>query len=173
MVTLLKKVVFVLVLIAFFCTGCGLVDLFVTKDTSESDVITAQERTAKYLMDTYIDGYMNKNPETIKSIYPKFVYESSPENFTQDKMNESYQRSADEFGEDFKITYEIKEEKKLTTEELDELNAKIKKYYKTEETVSDCYYLDGTMTFSGSKFTDPDPIAAYRCKYNGEWILVG
>ena len=47
-------------------------------------------------------------------------------------------------------------------------------WYNSKEDASECYKFEGTITFAGSKYEDPDPISSMAyCRYDGAWYLVG
>ena len=158
----MKKFILVLLLVVCFCSGCSVINGIVGK-----------ERTPEYLLNTYIEGYLNSDLKKATLMYPQFVLDSNRQNFTQEALESALKHSKEEFGDDFKVTYEIKGKTKFTDSELSDYNKKVQSYYNTTESLSECYKLDGTITFSGSKFTDPDPLALSYCKYNGTWYLLG
>ena len=68
----------------------------------------------------------------------------------------------------------ITKKTKMTDEELKEINDKMATRYNAKEEASECYKFEGTITFTGSKFEDPDPISTMKyCNYNGAWYLIG
>ncbi len=159
----MKKIVIVLLLVVSFCVGCDKI----------KEVLGGNERTPEYLLDTYIDGYLNSDLKKATTMYPQFILDSNPSNFTKESLESALKHSKEEFGDDLKITYEINGKTKLTDAELSDFNKKVQSYYNTKESLDECYKLDGTITFSGSKFTDPDPLSLAYCKYNGTWYLLG
>ena len=159
----MKKTLVLILLVVFFCSGCSAI----------KELLGYNERTPEYLLDTYIEGYLNSDLKKATTMYPQFVLDSNRQNFTQEALESALKHSKEEFGDDFKVTYEIKGKTKFTESELSDFNKKVQSYYHTSESLSECYKLDGSITFSGSKFTDPDPLALSYCKYNGTWYLLG
>ncbi len=157
----MKKIIVVLVLAVSLCVGCDKI----------KELVGGKERTAEALLDQYIEAYMNTDFDKMVDIMPSFMTKNST-TLTKESLSKALVNSKEEFGDDFKITYEIKEKKLLSSEELSKLNDSLQDYFKTTESASECYYLDGTITFAGSKRTDPDPLGTYHCKYSGTWYLV-
>jgi hypothetical protein len=158
----MKKLVVVLLLVVSFCVGCDKI----------KEVLGGNERTPEYLLDKYVDGFMTSDPDKLRDVVPDFFYNYMPEKFTKEYLQSGFEREKNHFGDDMKAVYEITEKKHIEGDELSKLNDQIKDYFKTNKTASDCYYLDGSMTLIGSKDTDPDPLDAYYCKYDGTWYLI-
>ena len=157
----MKKYLVVLLLLVFFVTGCDKIKEIIGK-----------ERTPEELLDKYADAFLTSDPDKFRDVVPKFFVDYVPEAFTKEEMEKDLKREKGFFGDDMKVVYEIKEKKHITGSDLDELNGQIQSYYKTSEKASDCYYLDGSITLTGSKGSDPDPLLTYYCKYNGTWYLI-
>ena len=159
----MKKFVLVLLLVLCFCAGC---------DKLNEILGGGSERTPEALLDKYVDGFMTSDPDKLRDVVPNFLYNYAPDQFTKSYLESNFEREKNHFGDDMKASYEIKEKKHIEGSELSELNSKIQSYFNTSETASDCYYLDGTMTLTGSKDVDPDPLDTYYCKYDGTWYLI-
>ena len=159
----MKKLVIVLLLVVSFCVGCDKIKEIIGGDDG---------RTPEALLDKYVDGFMTSDPDKLRDVVPDFMYKAMPEKFTKSYLEERFEHEKNHFGDDMKASYELKEKKHLEGNDLKDINQKIQDYFKTNETASDCYYLDGTMTLTGSKDVDPDPLDSYYCKYDGTWYLI-
>ncbi len=161
-----KRYFIILLLLVTLTTACG------SNSSSKGGVDNKKERTVEELMDAYVIAYTKADVETAMKIFPQYYTNHYKEQLTKERFEENLAKAKNSYGDDFNITYEIKSKTKMTDDELDALNSSIAARFNTSEKATECYKLDGTITFTGSKFTDPDPIssAAY-CKYNGEWYL--
>ena len=156
---LLLVVLFVAVV---FITACG------SKSKST--------RTVEDLLDEYAEAYTTASVKLAKDIFPPFYieYAESKGMLTQESLEQSLKNAKEKYGDDFHITYEITNKTKMTDEELETLNSKMASRYNSKEDASECYKFEGTITFAGSKYEDPDPISSMAyCRYDGAWYLVG
>ena len=152
-----KKLIFLMVIVfILIVTGCG-----------------KKEKTVEYLLDSFIKAYTTADIEIVKEIFPPFYIE-----YGKDYMNKEYFEQALEadkyvYGEDFNISYNYTGKRKLEEEELTSINGKMKTYYNAQEDASECYSLEGTMTFKGTKKINSESLSSFRyCNYNGIWYLV-
>ena len=131
-------------------------------------------RTVEDLMDEYVEAYTKADVELAKDIFPPFYNEYAKDMLTKERLEQALENAKEEYGDDFHITYEITKKTKMTDEELKEINDKMATRYNAKEEASECYKFEGTITFTGSKFEDPDPISTMKyCNYNGAWYLIG
>ena len=156
---LLLAILFVTVI---FVTACG-------SGKSKST------RTIEDLMDQYIEAYTKPDVKLAKDLFPPFYvkYVEERNALTQEILEQALEHAKEEYGDDFRITYEITSKTKMTAEELEELNNQMASRYNAEEKASECYKYTGSITFTGSKFEDPDPIDPMKyCNYNGSWYML-
>lgn len=155
-----KGIIVFLLLVAIFVTACG--------GSSKSS------RTVEDLFDQYAKAYTTANLKLAQDLFPPYYIEYAKDLLTQDRLDNSLKNAKEIYGDDFTITYKINEKTKLTDDELDTLNKGIASTFKTEDKASECYKLDGTITFKGSDYEDTDPISTMKyCKYDSGWYLVG
>ena len=162
----MKKYLVVFLLLLIFVTGCDVIDKI--KGTISND----DGRTPEVLLDKYTEAFLTQNPDLLRDIVPKFMYDYAPDKFTKEYITSRYNNEKNHFGDDINAKYEITEKKHLEGDDLADINSKVQSYFKTSASASDCYYLDGVYTIYGSKATDPDPLDTYYCKYDGTWYLI-
>ena len=153
----------VLLVAVVFVTACG-------SNSSKSS------RSLEDLLDQYVEAYTKADVKLAKDLFPSYYIDYVEERglLTKDQLEASLENAKEEYGDDFHITYEINGKTKMTSEELDELNEKMASRYEAKEKASECYTIDGTITFAGSKYEDPDPLSSMAyCKYSDGWFLVG
>ena len=144
----MKKQLLVIMFVAvIFLTACG-----------GSKLSNKSKRTIEDLLDGYVKAYTNADVETAKELFPPFYLEYAKDSLTKENLQKSLEKAKERYGDDFNITYEITKTVKLTEEELEKHNNDMAKYYNAKENATECYAYEGTMTFKGSKFEDPDPI---------------
>lgn len=131
------------------------------------------KRTVEDLMDGYVKAYTKADVEIAKEIFPPYYVEYAKDRLTTENLEKSLENAKSRYGEDFNIEYKITETTKLTDEELEELNNKIKNNYNADVDAKECYVYDGTITFKGSNREDKDSLKSIAyCSYNGSWYLV-
>lgn len=151
-----------LFIMVVFVTACG-----------GSKLDNKKTRTVEDLLDGYVKSVTKADAEIAKKLFPSFYVEYAKNSLTKENLEKNLERAKESYGDDFNITYEITKTTKMTEEELKEVNDKMKEYYDAKEEASECYKYEGTITFKGSKFEDPDPISTMGyCNYGGEWYLV-
>ena len=132
-----------------------------------------EKRTIEYLLDEYAEAYTTENLEKAKDMFPEYYLKYNEKNVNQESLNKELENAKKTYGDDFNITYSVKEEIKFTDEELKNLNDKIKNTYKSEDQATECYKYDGTITLKGSKKTDELTLSTIgRCKINDTWYLL-
>ena len=157
-----KKMLFVSILvIAFFATACG-----------KSKLDNKESRTYEDLLNGYVDAMMDSDIDKLKKLYPPFYVEYAKNSLTKENLEKSLERAKENFGDDFKITFDIGEKTQLTEDELHEINERMRDYYSAKVDATECYKFSGTITFKGSKSSDTDPLESMGyCKYDGGWYL--
>ncbi len=160
----MKKIYLLLVVLigVVFITGCGSES---SKDKSK--------RTVEDLLDMYVEAYVNADAKLVQEIFPPFYIEYAKDMLTTEKLEQNLKSAKEEYGDDFNITYEVTNNTKCTDEELETVNKAMATYYKAKENASECYRIEGSITFKGSKRVDPDPLSMAYCNYDGSWYLVG
>lgn len=130
------------------------------------------ERTIEYLLDKYIVAYTNADLELTKEVFPPFYMEYSKDYLTKEKLKESLNNDIEKLGNDFKVTYDITQKEKMTKDELETINNKMINQYKAKEKASECYKLEGSLIFKGSKGEIIDRLSTIKyCKYD-KWYLI-
>ena len=120
------------------------------------------------LLDVMVESYNKKDFNKMIEVLPEFMKKDI------DMTNEEWKKQIeDEYGNDLKVTYELKNKNKKDENEIQNMNAIIKNYYNVDETISECYELEGTITFKSSKKTTSDDlIDIHYCKINDKWYLL-
>lgn len=132
-----------------------------------------KERTVEDLLDDYIVAYMNADVELTKKIFPPFYIEYAKNYMTKEYLEKSLNSDKEKLGNDFKITYEIKSKTKMTNEELEKINNKMENQFNAKEKATECYKLDGSLKFKGSKNEIIDKLSTISyCKYSDNWYLL-
>ena len=130
-------------------------------------------RTIEYLLDGYVKAYAKADLKAAKDIFPPFYLEYNKNDVNQEYLDKTLKSAKEKYGDNFNITYKITKKTKMTKEELDKHNTKTSSTYKTEDKASECYKIEGTITFKGSKKEDPITMSTMGyCKYDGTWYLI-
>ena len=138
-----------------------------------SKLSNKSSRTIEDLLDGYIIAYTKADVDVAKDIFPPYYVEYAKDRLTKEKLEKSLESAKTRYGDDFNIEYKITETTKLTDEELEELNNKIKNNFNADVDAKECYVYDGTITFKGSNREDKDSLKSIAyCSYNGSWYLV-
>jgi len=145
---------------------CLMITLSLTACNSPSK---KKERSPEELLDLYVEAMEKGKYENVEKVVPKFYLDAN--NFSRESFDKGLKAARDEFGDDIKVTYEIKEKRKMDDSEIKKANEYLSQFDNYKE-VTECYELDGTITYSSSKFTDPDPLGMSYCKIEGQWYLI-
>ncbi len=161
----MKKGLLIILLILFISTACSN-----TSNIEKGSVI--KDKTIETLLNQYIEGYLNADSKRILDVIPDFVTITNPYQYSQFALKESLSDDKEKYGYDLDITYEINEKTLLDNVQLEKLNELISNAFKTNDKVSECYSIYGSMTYYGSKGSSEDDLSAYYCKYNDKWYLL-
>ena len=77
----------------------------------------------------------------------------------------------DEYGDNIKITYEIKKDKELSQKKLDEIVQEIKDSYEADVTVESAYKVKIIAKIKGDNDDDTDTSTITVAKVDGEWYI--
>ena len=132
-----------------------------------------ETRTIEYLLDDYVEAYTNADIEKVKDMFPPFYIEYAKNSLTEESLQNSLKAAKEEYGDDFNITYNIKEEIKLSDHNVSIINNDMKSRYKATVEASECYKYDATITLQGNlNKTTSDFNLMARCKYDKTFYLV-
>lgn len=157
-----RKLICSLTIISLFMiTACG------------KKVEMKEERKVEDLLNDFIKSYINADVELSKKVFPPFYIEYTKKNLDKDYLPKALENDKMKLGEDFKVTYEITSKEKMNDEELKKLDSHAAKEYQTNKKAEECYKLEGTMKFKGSKGEITDRLSTFNyCKYDGTWYIV-
>lgn len=130
-----------------------------------------KERTMGYLLSEYTNGIKMGDANKVHSIMPNFVYTNTSQ-YSEDIIKNNYDDYIQNYGNNFNINYKITEKGILNEIALNKLNELIRISFKTNELASECYYVNGNITYSGTKNYLEDTFNAYYCKYDNTWYLI-
>ena len=159
----MKKGLFVLLLVCtFLITACG------TSKYKPSNDALAEE-----LLQQYLEGVLESNPDKIVGVMPDFIQEDYKAKYNQGFLSDYIKELKTTYGEDLKGTLSMGEEKPATDEELNGIISFLSSY---EESITPrkCFIVDGAFHLEGSvkaedlKFNG----SVARCNFDGAWRLV-
>ena len=131
-----------------------------------------EDRTINYILDRYVRAYTKADINAARDIFPPYYNEYVKDNMTRQSLKNNLKSMKLKYGDDFNLTYQISDQIKLSDEELNSLNENISSTYSTDSKASECYKIEGTITFKGSKKNDTAKISAMNyCMYD-KWYLV-
>lgn len=143
----MKKGLFIFLLVSmFFITACG------------------SSKSEEKLLDYYVDAYTNGNLDSLKKVFHSMWLE----NITQEVVDNGIKDLKEQYGDDYKLTYEIISKKKI---DQDEYKDTYELFKKENVEMTDCYSLDVILKYKGSKSSNDEEYNLYYCKFNGEWFL--
>ena len=154
------KKVLLFVMLLFLVVGCN--------NTMNAPI---KERVVNSLMNQYVEGKMSGDFKKVHSVMPEFVYTNNIL-YNKDAIAEEYNNNIENYGENFKITYEIKEKNVIKDDALNKLNELIGISFKTGSVASECYNITGIFTYTGTKNSNEEDFNAYYCKYDSTWYLI-
>lgn len=155
-----------LIILVLFVTGC-------TKAEKEDSKTEKESRTMNYLMKKYVNIFNKADLKAAKDIFPDYYLEYSKDTMTQEILNQNKENNIKKYGDDFKVSYSILKETKLSEDELLELNNNIKETYNTDEMADECYKYQGTIVFDGKLYDEVKSLGTIiRCKYNNKFYII-
>ncbi len=133
----------------------------------------------KSALNDLFKGFAEGDGEKIQSAMPKCQIDYMDDNDIDvdeyfDKIAEGVQESLEsEYGEDIKITYDIKEEKALKSSKCDDIKKDLKDDYDAKGIkVSKAYKVKLKATIKGDDDKDTDTITLTVAKVDGDWCVV-
>ena len=150
-----------------------LVSLFTLVGCGSSSNSNKNSRTVEELLDLYVKAYTTADIDAVSDLFPPFYIEYAKESLTKKHLEESLKIAKEVYGDDFTILYEITNKTKVTEEELESINEEMKNLYSAEEKATECYKIEGSITFKGTNEEDEDPLTTLDyCKYDDGWYLI-
>ena len=134
-------------------------------------------------LDNYID-LMNGDIDVIADMAPEAYWEYCEDELDKDldDMIEEYEELyedfileslEEEYGEDISFSYEIVDEKELSTKKLDAIKDGLKENYDiAKKSVTDGMELEVELTIEGDDDEDSDETDMYVVKIDGDWYTV-
>ena len=162
-----KIIINILVFVTLFTlVGCG-------SSSDDKNNSNKNDRTVEELLDLYVKAYTTADIDAVMDLFPPFYVEYAKDSLTKKHLENSLKIAKDVYGDDFTIEYEITNKTKVTEEELESINEEMKNLYSAEENATECYKIDGTITFKGSNEEDPESLTTLDyCKYDDGWYLI-
>ena len=146
-------------ILAITLTGCA-----TTKDKKKG-----KDRSLEYLVDLYEKAYNEEKPELLKEIFPEFMFETIDTHISKEDIKE--QKSY--YGSNAKMEIKVTGKTKMDDEWLKENNDALKRVYKTDKQMKECYQVEGTMSVKGSENEHNGEIEElWYCDFDGEWFLI-
>lgn len=146
-----------LITITVVLTGCG-------NKKEENKGIEPYEEPIKNM----IEGMQNTNLEQYKKAFPDFIdYQ-----VTQKDLDEMMNVYIEMYGQDIKISYEIKEKEEMPSSKLSEIQENIKIYFNHECNVSKGYKLQVNKTIKGIKDQQLTQTTINVYEIDGNWYLI-
>ena len=141
--------------------------LTITITACSNPTSSSDEYSVEQLLDFYVEIAGKNKVELLPKIFHKSYIEGY--GISKEKMTSIYEQSKEEFGDDFTVTYKVNSKEKISNEKLDQLNNSLSRF---NIKASECYEVNVTITYSGSKCTDPDTYPLGYCKIDGAWYIL-
>ena len=133
----------------------------------------------KGMLDDYFKGMAKGDPDLIKGAVPKCKIEYLEDQDDDFDEDDYFEKQADamsdyldeKYGDDIKITYEIKEEKKLSDKKLDDIKDDLKDRYDAKVKVTAGYKVKIKAKIKGDDDDDTDTSTITVAKVDGDWII--
>lgn len=135
----------------------------------------------KGTLDDYFKAIAKNDPDLYKDTMPEYQIEYLEDNRGDDFDIDEYVENIldsisdeleDKYGDDIKITYDIKEEKKLTDKKLDDIKDDIKDTYDAKVKVTKGYKVKMKLKIKGDDDDRTDTVTFTMAKVDGKWVVV-
>ena len=128
-----------------------------------------KKKSLEDLVKLYEKAYNEEKPELLKEIFPDFMFDVIDEHMSKEDINE--QKSY--YGSNVKMEIKVTGKTKMDDEWLKENNDALKRVYKTDKQMKECYQVEGTMSVKGSENEHNGEIEElWYCDFDGEWFLI-
>lgn len=149
-------IVMMLIMVITLLAGCGK-----KKDENKAE---EYEQPIKNLM----EGIQNTNVDQYSSAFPDFIDYKVKQKDLDDMMRAYIQL----YGQDIKISYEIKEKEDISSEKLAELKENIKIYYEHDCNVTKGYKVEVLKTIKGSSDQQVTTSMYNVYEIDGQWKTI-
>lgn len=154
-------------------TACGDSD-----DNDDDD----EESTPAYEVpvENYIKSVQKNDADLYKKSLAKpmadYISDKMGEEYFKEQVEEASKELKDEYGEDVKISYKVKEKEELGKEDLEDLNDRFKETFESESEITSGYRLDVEFIYTGtdiSSIDEDDKDVTFEVgKIDGKWAIV-
>lgn len=129
------------------------------------------KKETKAIVNEDVEAYIETLPEYMIEYYEDSYGKSDYEDYLEDDISETLESLEDEFGKDVKISYDIIESRKMTDDEIDDVEDSIKTWYDQKVDISKGYYGVMEVTVKG----DDEKVQSYSTfkviKADGDWCV--
>ncbi len=128
------------------------------------------KKETKAVLEEDVEAYIETLPEYMIEYYEDSYGKSDYEDYLEDDLSETVEYLEDEYGKDVKVSYSIIESRKMTDDEIDDIEDTIKAIYDQKVDVAKGYYGVMEVTVKGK-----DKVQSYSTfrviKVDGEWCV--
>lgn len=125
------------------------------------------------VVETYLQGYQDKDVNKIISTYPEFMQKAITENASPEdiwkELDSSFSKG---LGEDWKATYSIGEVTEISSGDLNSIKTDLEQSYDASVTMTKGYWVAADMTLSGSDNATTMPLAFAVVQIDQKWCVV-
>ncbi|MBQ7131985.1 MAG: hypothetical protein IJO29_05390 [Oscillospiraceae bacterium] len=125
----------------------------------------------KAIVNEDVEAYLELQPDYMIDYYKDLYGKSDYEDSIEDNLADSLEYIEDEVGKDVKITYNVLDSRKMTEDELEDVEDNIKDYYDEKVDVKAGYYGVYEVTAKG----DDEKVESYSTfkivKIDGKWCI--
>ncbi len=122
----------------------------------------------------FVTGMEKDSYKTLKKAFPEFVIDTFEDSYysIEDVLENLHEEAEDEYGREFKLSYEITRKSKLDDDDLEDIEDAIDDYYDEDVKVSAGYELKVKLKISGGGDSDNEKIEVNVYKIDGKWYLM-
>lgn len=134
----------------------------------------------KGMLDDYFKGVAKGEGELVKAAYPECMIDyrkDQDDDFDEDDYFDDIASSMQEYledklGEDIKISYDIKDEKKLSSKKLEDIEEDLEDRYDASVKVSKAFKVKIKAKIKGDDDDKSDTMNVTVAKVDGQWCIV-
>ncbi len=149
-------------------TGCGTNNK--TEDNNKKN--ENEEASFETPIKNYYEGLQTANLDTLMKSLPSFIYDEAKEKMTEEVLNVMLEQAKEEYGENLKISYVIKNKKEIAEEDLKSEQNDIKTMFNSDITITKGYIVDVETKVKGDNKEDTNTNTLEVYEIDGNWYLL-
>ena len=149
-------------------TACGDDD---SKDDDDEDETPKYEQPVESYLKAIQNGSGSDFKKSIGKEQAAYIEENLSDDYFDTYAKELREDAEDQYGENLKITYKVKDKEKIDKEDLEDYESEYESKYDADVTISEGYELETTVKLKGKDDSDEDDMTFTVVKIDSKWVI--